>query len=326
MLRSAPWTRAPWLTLRHSPGSFLACALAGAVLSAAAASGPLFLASTATAALHNEAAQACPEASRPAITDDSGAASYPSAAESAAQLRTSDVAVRAALRSSGGTDPYRVSTATVAVGARGATPNDVFLFSRRGSADHVTIVAGRRGGVLVPATYAAATRTGVGSVLRIGAAELRVAGIYRDLAPSAFVPLFRLPRYWCTWTDSIVPSPFNRPPPMLLTDEATIVAAGGDIVSSWYDPTSTQGRTVAEATTAVAATQAAVRRLDPRAFRFAADLPGELTKTSRITSGVRGPVLPVVLASVLVAALLVAASGLFWGLRREREIRLLSSR
>ncbi|MGI8677333.1 MAG: hypothetical protein ACR2LX_01320, partial [Jatrophihabitans sp.] len=326
MLRAAPWTRAPLLTLRHSPGSFLACVLAGTVLSAAAASGPLFLASTATAAFHDQAAQACPEASRPGITDDAGAASYPAAAESPNRLQGSDASVRAADRRAGARAPYRVSTATVPVGAP-AVPAAVFLYSRPGSTAHVTVVAGRRAaGIVVPASYAAATKVGVGATLRIGAVERRVTGVYRDLAPSAFVPLFQLPRYWCTWTDSIVPTPFNRPPPMFLVDDSTLVAAGADIVSTWYDPTPAQDRTVAQASSALAATRSAAAHLDAKAFHFTADLPGQLTRTSRIATGVRGPVLPIVLASVIVAALLVAASGLFWGLRREREIRLLSSR
>lgn len=326
MFRAAPWTRAPFLTLRYSIGTFFACVMSGVVLATAAASGPLFLASTATAALHNEAAQACPEGSRPGITNAAGPQSYATASESPRALRSTDRGVRTYLGNAGAAEPYRVSTTTVPI-AGSASPS-AFLYARPGSTAHVALLSGRTGsGVVVPASYARAGHLRLGSTLAVGAAaRVMVVGIYRDLAPSAFVPLFRLARYWCAWRDSIVPSPFNRPPPMFLTDDATLVSAGAPIESSWFDPTAIANRTVAEAKVALAATRTALAHLDASRFHLAGDLPAVLDKTARIRAGIGGPVLPIVIASVLVSALIVAASGMFWGLRRQRELRLLSSR
>lgn len=76
----------------------------------------------------------------------------------------------------------------------------------------------------------------------------------------------------------------------------------------------------------MARTDSSATDVDPKSFHLVGDLGSDLVKAERIRTGVGGATLPILVAAVLVSALLVAASGLFWGLRRQRELRLLSSR
>jgi putative ABC transport system permease protein len=306
---------------------FVAGVAAAGVLGLAASSGPLFLASAGTAALHNEAAQVCPEAAVPAITDDRGPDHYPSATQAPAVFARTDAAVRAAWRAAGNPVAAEV-VATAAVSTHGAADDSALLYVRSGALDHVHVVAGtRRGtGVWVPASYARAHALRPGSVVPLGSTRVRVAGVYRDLAPSAFVPLFALPRYWCSWKDAIVPTPFNRPPPLFLTDLGTLRAAAGSISATWYARTPVTEQTVPQAHQARTTAQTALTALHSPDYRISSQLGYLLAKAGRERSGLAGPVLPIMLAGVLVAAGLVAVSGVFWGLRRQRELRLLSSR
>jgi hypothetical protein len=136
VLRSAPWRRAPLLLLK-SPGVLLTCVLAAAVLSMAAASGVLFLASTGTAALHSEAAQEWPESSQPGITNDPGPNHYPSAQQNPSALTQADGSVRAAMSSAGLPPADLVATAAVAVS--GDRASRAMLFARAGALAHVHV-------------------------------------------------------------------------------------------------------------------------------------------------------------------------------------------
>ncbi|MGI8762092.1 MAG: hypothetical protein ACR2LF_12520 [Jatrophihabitantaceae bacterium] len=224
--------------------------------------------------------------------------------------------------------PDLVAQATVPIAGK---PDDTAtLFARTGAASHVSVVAAVPGtGVLVPLSFATARHLHVGGNLALGSGTARVVGIYRDLAPSAFVPLFRLSRYWCTWQQQIVPSPFNRPPPWLLTDLPTLETTGTPITASWYVPTRIESQTVPQAKAALAATATALAALNRRAaskYHAVTDLTYLLDKADRERTGLAGAVVPIDVAGTLVAALLVAAAGTFWGLRRQREVRLLGSR
>ncbi|MGH8960786.1 MAG: hypothetical protein ACRDWT_06195 [Jatrophihabitantaceae bacterium] len=324
-LATSPWRRAPLLLLLRSPGVFVSCLLAAAILSMAASSGVLFLASTGTAALHNEAGLECPESSQPGITNDLGPTQYASAEQSPAGLRRGDPAVRSAMTSSGLPDPYLVATSYVSVA--GGPPAGALLFARPGALSHVQLVASAGGtGVWVPQSFAAAHATRPGSMLPLGTGHARVAGVYRDLAPSAFTPLFQLPRYWCTWSSQLVPTPFNQPAPMFLTDLPTFLATAQTVDATWYAPVPVSAQTVPQARAALAAGDQALAVLTVPHYRGTSDLPYLLAKADRVRTGLAGPVVPIDLAGTLVAALLVAAAGAFWGLRRRRELVLLSSR
>lgn len=304
-------------------GSFALAVLATAILALAACSGVLFLASAGTAALHNEAAQECPEAGVPAVTDDRGPNHYPSALQAPAALPRLDQRVRTAFGRAGlpGTD--LVVTANVAIGGRAT--DTALLFAQSGALRYVTRLSGGGSGLWLPASYASAHGLHPGSTMAIGTGTARVAGIYRDLAPTAFVPLFALPRFWCNWRDAIVPTPFNRPPPLLLADRSTLLAVAPSVDATWYARVDVQAQTVPVATAGLVAAQRMVAALGPD-LRLRTDLPYLLAKAGRERGGLRGPVLPIDLAGVLVAACLVAAAGTYWGVRRRRELYLLSSR
>lgn len=324
-LTTAPWRRAPALLLR-TPGVFLACVAAAGVLGTAAASGVLFLSSTGTAALHNEAALVCPEAGEPAITAVQDMYRLTIPARSPAGLPAADRAIRGSLRSAGLPAPDLVATSYASIA--GARTDTVMLFAREGSRQHVDLLTPSPGpGVLVPQSFATAHGLGAGSTLALGAARVRVAGVFRDLAPSAFDPAYRLPRYWCTWHDQVVPGLQSRPPPMLLADLDTVRAAALAIDVTWYVPRSAERSTVPQSRALLARTEAALAAT-PGQDQLAVkrDLGYLLNKAERERDGLGGAVLPIDIAGTLVAAVLVAGSGTFWGLRRQRELRLLSSR
>ncbi len=204
------------------------------------------------------------------------------------------------------------------------------LFARTGALDHVDVVASAGGsGVWVPQRFAAASHIQAGMSLPIGTSALRVAGVYRDLAPSGFVPLFALPRYWCAWSAQIVPTPFNRPPPLFLTDLTTLESVSNLIDATWFVPGSAIGFTVPQAQSRLDATSAALADLTHRGFsdyRAVSDLPDMIAKAHRVHAGLRGAVVPIEVAGIVVALMLVAGSGQYWALRRRSEISLLTSR
>lgn len=327
LLGAAPWRRAPWLLLR-TPGVFLACVLTMGVLAMAASSGVLFLSSAGTAALRNEAAQECPESAQPGITNDPGPSHLPSRANTPAALRRATARVPAAMLAAGLPVPDVVAEATVPISANQS--DVVTLLARDEVVRHVSIIDSTPGsGVFVPQSLAEARRLRVGGRIALGSRSARVVGIYRDLAPSAFVPLFRLPRYWCTWRQQIVPTPFNRPAPLVLTDLATLEATASTITANWYAPIRVDSQTVPQVKAALAATSTALRALDPHGestYRSVTDLSYLLGKAERERTGLAGAVIPVDVAGTLVAGLLVAAAGAFWGVRRQRELQLLGSR
>jgi len=325
LLTSAPWRRAPALLL-HAPAAFAACTLAATVLAAAASSGVLFAASAGTGALHSEAAQGCPQAAEPSVATAQDPLRLTTDVRTPAGLPAGDRAVRAVLRAGGLPAPDRVVTGSAAVG--GARTDVVGLFARRGARAHVHAIESVPGrGVWVPQSFARSHRLRVGDRLALGGAQPPVTGIFRDLAPSAFVPMFRLPRYWCTWSDELVPTLENRPPPMLLTDLATIRSASTTLDATWYVPVSALRMTAARARHAQDATVAAVAHLQPQSsYDLGRDLPYLLSLAGRERAGVSGAVLPIEVAGTLVAALLVAGAGGYWGVRRQRELRLLAAR
>ncbi len=192
---------------------------------------------------------------------------------------------------------------------------------------HVDVLASAGGsGVWIPQTFAAMTRTRPGTVMRTGTGTLRVAGVYRDLAPSAFIPLFELPRYWCTWTDELVPTPLNRPAPFFLTDLATLEAASPQIDATWYVPGDITAMTVPQAQRRLDAANAALAAIPLPHYRMVTGLGDDLSTARRVRTGLSGSVVPIDLGGIVVALLLVAAAGQYWAVRRAAEIRLLSSR
>src|SRR6188472_1913412 len=103
-----PWRRAPLTGLRQ-PGVLAAVVGAAVILGVAAASGPVFLASTGAAALQRLADQQCVEADRPSVrygTLENGG--WSSGLGTPAGMRIGDATVREAFARHGLPAPYRV--------------------------------------------------------------------------------------------------------------------------------------------------------------------------------------------------------------------------
>lgn len=337
-----PWRRAPRLLL-GIPVVFLAVVIAVAVLAVAAASGPLFLSSTRTAELHVQAAASCPEASLPGIANPTGHADdlvhTPLSPQNGAALAGGDAAVRGAARAAGVLAPYLVQLGGVAVpGVASAASNGVTLFSRPGALAHVRKLASAGGaGVWVPDDVARLHHLRPGQYLPVlggqylstDVGRIRVAGIYRSLAKAGISASASLPRYWCTWESLIVPSLEYLPPPFLISDPGTLRAVAPDIDAHWYAPEPIGSMTVPAARAAVRATgtiPATLHREGLSRYAATTSLTGMLAQADRVQRGLRGSIVPIDLGGVVAALMLVAGAGVFWVIRRGRELRLLTSR
>jgi putative ABC transport system permease protein len=326
---TSPWRRAPILLLRH-PAVFLAVVAATAVLAIAAASGVLFVSTLDTASLQAQAAQDCPERSMPAFS---------------AQVSTSGQlpgARKQGLRAMNNRDPLGTPYA-VEIGFATVETVPITLYSRPGALDHVEKLRGSDGpGVWFPDDYAKKLHLVPGSTIRtLGGVEIRVAGVYRAMYSSPF-KLANVPRYFCNWTDLIIRNAVSEGGigPLLISDERTIVRAADLAQVSFYDP-------IPLDSTSVDAAEAANRRADAADISFrthggysdaqdspyaaapsatTATLDAMITKARASRDGVGGSILPIDLAGVLVASLLVAAAGAYWAASRSREIRLLVAR
>jgi putative ABC transport system permease protein len=282
---SAPWTRAP--VLLRSPAVLLAIVLSAAVLSVATASGVLFLASVSTGSLHSTAARECPEDAEPAITNANTASQFASSQQTPAGVRNADPVVAAAVRAHGLPAPDRVAMGSVAFPAvHNLNFASATLFARPGALAHVDVVASAGGsGVWIPRTFATATGTRPGTTLRTDGTALRVAGVYRDLASSAFIPLSELPRYWCTWRDQLVPTPLNQPAPFFLTDLATVEAASSEVDVTWYVPGDISAMTVPQAQDRLDAANAALAAIRLPHYRMVTGLGNDIATAQRVRSG-----------------------------------------
>jgi putative ABC transport system permease protein len=325
VLSTSPWTRAPLLLLRR-PSVFLAIVGAAAVLAIAAASGVLFLSTLGTASLQAQAAADCPESSLPSAT-----ANIPGS-----QLAEVRAGGTARFRSEGLATPY-----TAEVGSSRIQDSSIHLLNREGALEHVktlTPVAGAGAGAWFPDVFASKIGARPGDlVATVGGPTIRVAGIYQDLAPSPF-KLANLPRFFCTWKAQIVPTaasdqaiaatPINyRQAPMLLADEATVAAASsGDVLLSWYAPLSTTATPLSGYDDAQAKAQEAAGLIGAQ-FGGVVDAGSKLPIKTEIAhharNGVSGSVLPIDIAGIVVALMLIGGAGVFWATHRAREVRLL---
>jgi putative ABC transport system permease protein len=325
VLSTSPWTRAPLLLLRR-PSVFLAIVGAAVVLAIAAASGVLFLSTLGTASLQAQAAADCPESSLPSAT----------ASITGSQLAGVRAGGTARFRSQGLPTPY-----TAEVGSSRIQDSSVHLLNRKGALEHVrtlTPVAGAGAGAWFPDVFANKIGARPGELVpTVSGAKIRVAGIYQDLAPSPF-KLANLPRFFCTWKAQIVPTaasdqaiaatPINyRQAPMLLADEATVASASdGPVLLSWYAPLSTTVTPLSGYDKAQAEAQQAAGLIGAQ-YGAVVDAGSKLPIKTEIAhharNGVSGSVLPIDIAGIVVALMLIGGAGVFWATHRSREVRLL---
>jgi putative ABC transport system permease protein len=324
-LTTSPWVRAPLLLLRH-PAVFLAIAASTAVLAVAAASGVLFLSTLDTASLQAQAANDCPERSMPGF-------SSVLPANRVAGARPAGID---AMRRSGALgSPYAVE-----LGFATVQTVPINLYSRAGALDHVQKLTPATGGtgVWIPDNFVQQWNVKPGDYLQTTSGHpIRVAGVYRSLSPNPFA-LANVPRYFCSWTDLIIRRVVEHGTgPLLISDEQTLgAAADGPVEISWYDPIPLKSISLSQAATANSRGERAeaaflgqatyATRADPSGAT-GTDTLGHMIDMARLSkSGVSGSVLPIDLAAVLVASLLVGGAGLFWATHRSREIRLLVAR
>lgn len=320
LLLTPPWRRAPLLLLRQ-PFVFLAIVGAAAVLAMAAASGPLFLSTVGTAGFAAQAASTCPESAQPTMVKTvAGPRVAPTAA---AGLR--------ALSANGLPRAYVMTNGYTQVGTA-----LVHLYSGPDALDHVQTLTPRTGatGVWVPNTFAAKTGLKPGSTLKTQGGTTRVAGVYRDLAPNPFA-LSDLPRYWCTFTNQIVATvasdaaiaatpPESRYGAWLISDPGTVARISSSPVKVLWSSSLTAPHyplsRFDRARPQVAAAAEAI------GARVPADLGHVVAAAHAGRSGISGSIVPIEVAGVVVAALLVSGAGLFWAASRRREVRLLVAR
>jgi putative ABC transport system permease protein len=322
---TAPWLRAPLLLTRR-PSVFLAIVGAAAILAIAASSGVLFLSTLGTASLRAQAADDCPQYSQPSVSTKVSGTEL-------ASVRTGGIHQFGA---AGLPNPYTSELSLINIQA-----STVHLFSRPGAVAHVQKLTPANGkGVWFPDVFA--TKLGVkpGDVVRTtDGSQMRVAGIYKDLAPSPF-RRSELPRYWCTWRDQIVPTaasdkllatlpPEARSGPWLIADQATMAAVSKDGVTlSWYAqmPRSTSLSQFAHGQREAAQAADAISSHYAVGTKVAEQLPQKIAIAQRARDGISGSVVPIDIAGVVVSLLLVAGAGVFWATHRAREVRLLVAR
>jgi putative ABC transport system permease protein len=305
---------------------FLAIVGAAAVLAIAAASGVLFLSTIGTASLKAQAAQDCPEYSLPAANTNVAGADL-------ARVRTGGVKE---FRANGLPTPY-----TAEVGSTQIQASTVHLYARPGALDHVQKLTPSAGsGAWFPDVFAVKIGVHPGdTILAANRQPIRVAGIYKDLAPNPY-QLSELPRYFCTWKAQIVSTaasdqaiaatPINfRQGPLLIADEKTVGrAADGSVSVSWYAPlpasTPLSGYTAGQTKAAAAA------GLISAEFGTVTDASSQLADKADIAhharSGISGSIIPIDIAGIVVALMLVGGAGVFWATHRSREVRLLVAR
>ena len=207
----------------RAPGVVFAVLAASAVLAMAGASGPLFVSSTGSAALSREVGKDCLESRLPSVV-------YPRADEAfgtlgvlqdPAGLRRVDGTVSSSMVAAGLPAPGRVLIAqpTVTVAGRYATTT---LFARAGAESHVQVLQRIPGDGLMLSDLGA-RRLGVrlGGMLSVQGQRVRVTALYKDLNGPGFGT--GVPRYWCTWSALLLTTLEHRPPPVALTDEATLL-------------------------------------------------------------------------------------------------------
>ncbi|MBD0330908.1 MAG: hypothetical protein ICV64_12495 [Thermoleophilia bacterium] len=334
------WARAPVALLRF-PGLLAAVSLGSLLLALAAAAGPLFVSSTANAALEDELDGYTVYGAGVSLLQGSISLEKPGGDDVRARIERTTAALDEALADVPTLRPS-VTSVVGPVVSPSATPTlaavrPVRLVAREGALAHVTPIAGHTGEGVWLADDAArglGLRPGDQVFLRYRNAPVRtnVDGIYRALwkeAPTA---------YWRTLAGLIyVRNPDAGPPPTFVLADANLVVSlserlRGEFVDVRRDwPLATTRLTLEDAEPVGAAlerfhaatqdSQSAVARalrcagcptgLFGERIEYASQLPSAIETTRATVASLRGPIDLVSLAAVLVALAVLTTSAAF---------------
>ncbi len=360
MLSLAPWRRAPLLLWRRRSVAVV-LAVAAAVLAAAAASGPLFVSAATDATLAGQLAKGCQQGvglTSSAVDLFHGSASGPDPLAQQmfdlhSSVRSKVVGTPAHLQA-----PVRqLYSMHLAVSKPDASaPAYVTVMAKDGALDNVAILSGSKTspGVWLADTTAAAARAKAGDTISISGdtpglppVTLPVAGTFRDLQQVVAGP------YWCDDLSVIYASGNSPRFPLMLADTQTAGRLGAALHLDLTDITSwgidRKGLDVDEATVLSNHLNDVTNTLpqamsDARLAAFQRAHPGatmdELvafggreqtqtrfdlaTKRAQFVSDVLpSTILPITIAAIAVALLLVGGSASFWFERRRREVDVL---
>ncbi|WP_436795532.1 hypothetical protein [Actinospongicola halichondriae] len=341
-LATPPWRRAHRLLLRR-PSALAAVAGACAVMAAAAASVPLFVSSVGTAANEVQAEERCgPDTgatvlsgARPSEVRDPGAGPFQAVS---GQLGPTDRWVQALGVGLVGSDPEQVT--------------EVSVMARDEAMTHVEVLEGPQGdGLWISDRAADESGLALGDSGKVGASEVRVAAIYRDLAA------LTVDDYWCSNAPLVLVEERNGelvpPPPLVLVDRDTFAdfletSRPANVFAAWQAPLRPDLE-VGEAE--VLAADLACRgersgalpwctsgqpllrggsaaRDDAHFLRSHLDssLPYVIDRTKAIQVSVGSGVWPVAGFAAVAGMGLVVASSSLWFDRRRREVVLLTVR
>ena len=328
-----PWTRAPLLSFGQ-PAVILAVVGAAAILACASSSAALFLSSAASESLRVQLAAECDDAAYPVLQDIGPGKRFGGISNEPLPVDPGTIRASQALTDVGLAAPYQVVDSDGSVPMSNGGGNTLtHLFYRDGVQEQISVLSRVPGdGLLLPGGTAERLNLTAGDTVLIDTTAVPVVGVYDDLFNESPVR-----PYWCSYTTLFLnEASVDPPPPGLVIATTTAVAEEVSAASfvpllhTWVSPIETDGLTLTEARVIV----------DQRDRAFAASgienrfdrrgdtglLPEMVDRTTLITDGLRGPVIPIALGGSILALLLVAAAGSYWADRRVREVRLLSSR
>jgi putative ABC transport system permease protein len=335
------WRKAPGLLLRY-PELLVSLAASAFILALAASSGTLFLASAGTAALADRAADVS--------TGLGGLTVLQYQTIPGQTLRASvearDDQLSAEVRGLDGLRP-RILTLLgpepimAAEGGDGDEVSRGRLVARTGAFEHVTKVGGTGGsGVWIAASSAARLGLEPGDEVRLADGDdsesVSVAAVYRDLADRP------VGDYWQPLAAEIYSGGGDdAPPAFILADEDLFYELDAALaddrpLTRWEFPLDRTGLTLSAASNLAGELQRIETRLDNipdnpelSAFSFPDHftvLPDVVENAQATLDGIATPVRVLSAAAVLVALVMIAATGMYSVRRRRVEAALLSAR
>ncbi len=337
MLTTPPFTRAPALLARR-PAVLFAVIGTATILSIVAALTPLFISSSAGAALRRELEGRCPS-SFAGTTTLFGVSTEPEQQTPMTGLLSAN---RAFLQRQVDGHPTLGDPAVILRGTvvnllpeDGGTPLTGRFLARDDFRDHITLVGGEHGpGVYVDNVLAEDLGVGPGDTFTFtaGSSSSRVtvqavySGLYDQIGDS----------YWCSVQDVLeVNSMGDLPPPPLLVnpdfflddpDLMTSVYAGyGASAGTWEIPVALEGLTVTDAREAAEALDQIDEAILDSSSGMHSDLGLVTDRVQALTDALRSSILPLAGVVLIAATALIGGAGSYWVDRRRVELQYLSA-